>query len=244
MLELISPVLYTKRQTGRTLRVRITLKQSVIIGVAVSTLLLLFSGAMAQAAPKKDETFNQHTFFCKTRYGLMIEGEAARKQACQKGYDTKECPDGTGEDKDGTIKACNAGRTAARDLLPEPDRTASGASPTIAAPEPPRLQAQSGTQSCAGVDTAFLSCRVPTAAGLAGTGFGALLSIIITVMAAAAGIVAVGAFVFAGIVYASAGGNPSQVKKARDILKNTVIGIVLFAALYGIIEFIVPGGLF
>lgn len=189
------------------------------------------------------EEFDVSKFYCKTRYGLLIEGEAARREACQKGFEGEDCPADSGEDEDGTIKACNEGRLAFKNLNPEPEAGASIA-PTIATPEPPRLQAQSGTKSCGNVDTAFLSCNVPAAAGLSGSPLGALLAIILNLMAIGAGIVAVGAFVFAGMVYASSRDDSSQVKKAKDIIKNTTVGLVLFAALYAIVQFIVPGGVF
>lgn len=211
-------------------------------GLATAATLLLW-GTPLLAAPSNDDTFDQNKFFCTTRYGLSIEGEAARRDARQKGYDGEECPDGSGDDEKGLARACKEGQLAYKDLLPEPEATANGV-PTVATPEPPRLQSQSGSQSCAGVDTAFLSCQVPAALGLQGTGLGALLVIVINILAAGVGIAAIGAFVYAGVLYSSAGGNESQVKKAKDLIKNTVIGIVLFIALYGVIEFIVPGGVF
>lgn len=180
-------------------------------------------------------------FYCKTRYGLKIEGEAARRAACQKGYETGECEAETDDDEDGTIKACNEGSKADKDLVPEPE--ANKIKPNVV-PDPPRLQAQSGTKNCAGVDTAFLSCQIPAAFGLQGTGIGAMLTIAINIMTIIAGTVAVGALVYAGIIYSSSRDDSTQVKKAKDIIKNTIVGLVLFVALYIVIEFIVPGGVF
>jgi tetrahydromethanopterin S-methyltransferase subunit G len=43
-------------------------------------------------------------------------------------------------------------------------------------------------------------------------------------------------------VYASAADSQEKVKQARGIIFNTVIGLVLFIALYALVNFIVPGG--
>ena len=97
---------------------------------------------------------------------------------------------------------------------------------------------------CAGVPTAILSCpsQFDGSGGIEKSGLMGILTVVVNIMAAIVGIVAIGAFVYAGILYASAGDSQEQVKKARDIIRNTVIGIVLFVALYSIANFIVPGG--
>lgn len=69
-----------------------------------------------------------------------------------------------------------------------------------------------------------------------------LISNIILIMTAGVGILAVGAFVYAGILYTSSAGNPEQTKKAITMIRNTVLGIVAYALMYLILNFIVPGG--
>lgn len=102
--------------------------------------------------------------------------------------------------------------------------------------------------SCGGVDTAILSC--PSDFDGSGTGATAVqksglmgvLTVVVNIMAAAVGILAIGTFVYAGIIYASAGDSQENVKKALGIIRNTVIGLVLFVALYALVNYIVPGG--
>jgi len=72
----------------------------------------------------------------------------------------------------------------------------------------------------------------------------ALLQWVISILTASVGVAAVGAFIFAGITYASADGSAEQVKKAKNIMKNTVIGLVTFAVMALALQFIVPGGVF
>lgn len=97
---------------------------------------------------------------------------------------------------------------------------------------------------CGGVKTAVLSCpdSFNGQGGIEKSGVMGILTVVVNVMAAAVGILAIGAFVYAGIVYASAADSQEKVKQARGIIFNTVIGLVLFIALYALVNFIVPGG--
>ena len=58
------------------------------------------------------------------------------------------------------------------------------------------------------------------------------------------GIVAVGGIVYGAILYASAADNQAQVTKALEVIRNVVIGLVAYALMYVLIEFLIPGGLF
>jgi hypothetical protein len=64
------------------------------------------------------------------------------------------------------------------------------------------------------------------------------------VLMGAVGIAAVGALIYAGIMYSSAGGESSQVQKAKTTIKDTVIGIVAFSFMIIILNFVIPGGVF
>ena len=71
-----------------------------------------------------------------------------------------------------------------------------------------------------------------------------LLEWVLGILTAGIGIVAIGAFVYAGIMYSSASGNAEQVKKAKDIMLQTVIGLVVFAAIGIVLVWLIPGGVF
>lgn len=70
-----------------------------------------------------------------------------------------------------------------------------------------------------------------------------ILIIVVKVLTAAVGVVAVGALVYAGIMYASAGGDGNQVAEAKKLIRNTIIGIVVFGLMATAINWLVPGGL-
>ena len=71
-----------------------------------------------------------------------------------------------------------------------------------------------------------------------------LLNMVLGILTGLVGIAAVGAFVYAGIMYASASGKADQVAKAKTIMINAVIGILAFAVMRAALEWLIPGGLF
>lgn len=74
------------------------------------------------------------------------------------------------------------------------------------------------------------------------TGVFQLLVWVLNIMTAGVGIAAVGALVYAGILYASAGGGSEQIVKSKKIITDTVIGIVVYALMFLVINWLVPGG--
>lgn len=92
--------------------------------------------------------------------------------------------------------------------------------------------------SCGGAKTEFVSCGD-------GAGLGAIASMIkmgIYALTALIGIVAVGGLAYAAILYASARDNKSQVEQAITIIRNIVIGLVMYGFIVAIINWLVPGG--
>lgn len=70
----------------------------------------------------------------------------------------------------------------------------------------------------------------------------ALLIAIIQILTAGVGIAATGALVYAGVLYASAGGTADQVSKAKKIITDTVIGLIVFGLMFLLLNFLIPGG--
>ena len=71
-----------------------------------------------------------------------------------------------------------------------------------------------------------------------------LLRYVIQLMTYGVGILAVGGVVYAGVMYASASGNQEQVKKAKMMLFNVAIGLLAYAFMFAITNFLIPGGVF
>jgi hypothetical protein len=76
------------------------------------------------------------------------------------------------------------------------------------------------------------------------TGVWKLLILVINIMTAGVAILAVVGIVYGAVLYTSAGGNQEQVKKARTIFTNVAIGIIAFAAMWSLLNWLVPGGVF
>ena len=99
-------------------------------------------------------------------------------------------------------------------------------------------------ETCGGVETAIIKCDEDGSGGYENSGAWGILLVAINILTAGIGIVAVAGVVYASILYASAGGNPEQTKKAMGMITNIVIGVLAFALMYALLNFIIPGGLF
>lgn len=102
----------------------------------------------------------------------------------------------------------------------------------------------SAAPSCGGVDTAVVTCNASGSGGTSQNGVWAMLILIINILTAGVGIVAVGGIVYGAVLYTTAEDKADQVKKATDIITNVVIGLVAFALMWAGLNFIVPGGVF
>ena len=99
-------------------------------------------------------------------------------------------------------------------------------------------------KTCGGVQTALIECGGNKDGDLEDSGLWGLLMLVINVMTAGVGVLALAGFIYGAILYTSAGGNPEQVKKARVIFTNVVIGVIAFGGMFTLLNFIVPGGVF
>jgi heme/copper-type cytochrome/quinol oxidase subunit 2 len=91
---------------------------------------------------------------------------------------------------------------------------------------------------CGDTPTQLVACDSETGVGTIND----LISLTINVLTVIIGIVATGGIAYAAIIYASARDNQSQVSQAIDIVRNIVIGIILYGFTIAIINWLVPGG--
>ncbi len=117
------------------------------------------------------------------------------------------------------------------------------ASPALAVVEP---GTGGGTTSTSTTNCSILPAAICNAAknekDVKKSGVFLLLIWVLNILTAAVGIAAVGALVYAGILYASAGSSNEQVSKSKNIITNTVIGIVAYGLMYLALNWLVPGG--
>jgi uncharacterized membrane protein YidH (DUF202 family) len=69
-----------------------------------------------------------------------------------------------------------------------------------------------------------------------------LLRFAISLLTAGVGIAAVGVFVYAGILYSSAGGDSARVSQAKKLITDATIGLVLYAVVFFALNWLIPGG--
>lgn len=50
--------------------------------------------------------------------------------------------------------------------------------------------------------------------------------------------------IYGAVMYASAGGNEAQTKKAIGIIRNAVIALLLYFGMWAILQYLIPGGVF
>ncbi len=86
-------------------------------------------------------------------------------------------------------------------------------------------------QECEGGDISSSNCGITR-----------YLILLINVLSGLVGVTVVGVMIFAGIQYSVSSGDPSAAAAAKKRISNAVLALVLFATMYGFLQWIVPGG--
>lgn len=98
--------------------------------------------------------------------------------------------------------------------------------------------------TCAGVNTAIISCTQTNNGDPKDSGVWGVLMLAINIMTAGVGILAVGAIAYGAILYSTSEGSAEQTKKAITIITNVVIGLLCFLLMSAFLNFLIPGGVF
>ena len=100
------------------------------------------------------------------------------------------------------------------------------------------------TGQCGDAKTAIITCDANNSGSVKDNAIWKVLVIVLNVMMAGVGILAVAGIVYGSVMYASAGDNASQVAKAKGIIFNVILGLVAFGLMYSLLNFLSPGGVF
>lgn len=95
---------------------------------------------------------------------------------------------------------------------------------------------------CASVVTDVTKSSGNTAVDAKKTGIFMFLVMAVRILTGIVGIAAVGALVYAGILYSSAGGTSDRISKAKTIIFDTVIGVIAYALMFIVLNWLIPGG--
>ena len=104
-----------------------------------------------------------------------------------------------------------------------------GAAPVYAADAPSK---------CGGTKTQLIACDAKTGVGT----INELIRITISVLTVLIGIAATGGIAYGALLYASAHDDQGRVTSAITIIRNVVIGLVLYGFMIAIINWLIPGG--
>lgn len=92
--------------------------------------------------------------------------------------------------------------------------------------------------TCGKAKTNIVTCN-----GSGTSALGDVLKIILFILTVIIGIVATGGIVYGAILYASAQDNAGQVSQAKTIIRDVIIGIILYGFMVAIVNWLVPGGI-
>jgi len=117
--------------------------------------------------------------------------------------------------------------------------------PIIIATTPASAECVDVNKCCGGANTAIITCTQNNQGSNAkDNAIWGVLVIVLNILTGGVGIAAVGGIVFASILYSSAAEDAAQVKQAKDLIQNIVIGLVAYGLMYIGLNFIIPGGIF
>lgn len=93
--------------------------------------------------------------------------------------------------------------------------------------------AYAAVENCDGYSTSILGCIEDIRD---------LLIIIARILSAGILVAAVAGIIFGAVLYMTAGGSADNTKKGVTIIRDVVIGLVIYGLMYAILNFIIPGG--
>lgn len=99
----------------------------------------------------------------------------------------------------------------------------------------------SSSSTCGTTQTHLIACDSGTQTGIGA--ISSLIKIAVTVLSVMIGTVAVGGLAYAAVIYASARDNQDQITQARTIIRNIILGLVLYVFTIVIVNWLIPGGI-
>ena len=104
---------------------------------------------------------------------------------------------------------------------------------------------EDGNNNC-GVDTAIISCSGVNnndGADIQETALWYVITLGIKILVCLVGVAALAGVVYGAVLYTTAGNSVEQVKKAKGVFTNIALGVVAFALMYALLNFLIPGGI-
>lgn len=197
-------------------------KKNIFITMAIAFAVMIPFGMSSPASAAIETACGQYT--------------GQTKEACEKGYRNEvSCSSYV---VPGQQTACAAGKTQAATDAGQGQNGNQNQNGNNTNNNNQNGSTTTGPGECGGTKTGVISCKED--AGIAA--IGGLIKFAVNTLTIIIGIVAVGGIGYAAILYAGARDNQSQVQNAIAIIRNIIIGLVLYGFTIAIINWLVPGG--
>lgn len=186
------------------------------------------TNALNTCADNQDEPNAPSIESCMTD---MTKREQTKNNACKDAPNKSAC-----EQAVGNCLANNSDATKQQECVDKVD----GADPSQVSGGTTGANGQISADGgeCGGAKTVILSCN-----GQSGEqAIGSLLKQFVLLLSLGVGILATGAIIYGAILYSSARDSASQTQQAIGVIRNAVIGIILYIFMVAIVNWLVPGG--
>ena len=94
--------------------------------------------------------------------------------------------------------------------------------------------------SCGGIPTAIINCPD----GDSEEAFFSVIGSVVNILTYGVGVGAVAGFTYVGFLYMTSQNDPGKIKTAKDRAMQIVIGLLVYALMWGILNFLLPGGIY
>ena len=94
--------------------------------------------------------------------------------------------------------------------------------------------------NCGGVETAIIECSSSDSE----EAFFSIIGSVVNILTYGVGVGAVAGFTYVGFLYMTSQNDPGKIKTAKDRAMQIVIGLLVYALMWGILNFLLPGGIY
>lgn len=103
---------------------------------------------------------------------------------------------------------------------------------------------QTVAADCAGAPTSIITCDDRKDSSVKQSGVWYILLLVLKIMTAGVGILAVAGIAYGSALYASSSDKPEQAKQGMTYIKNVVIGLIAYGLMFILLNYLIPGGIF
>jgi hypothetical protein len=202
---------------------------------------VVFSGGSVYAAPddgaltlnqdQQNILSNMATQACASSGGGSADAAERNKETCLREYRTKSSNQAAAIRIFNTCQSKKADASQYLTCISDETKTIISTQSNTASPSGETYNPEPIKSDCKDADLNESNCGIIK-----------YLKIAINTLSAVAGVVIVGSVIFAGIQYSASADDPQAVAKAKGRIINALIALLFFTLGYGVINWLIPGG--